>query len=110
MPIDNLSVDANGDLFAAAFPNALKLITEIKNVAGVPVPATVWQIRKGKEEENSSGAGNYLVWKVLEDRETKVLPSGTTTAVHDAKTGRIFLGGVISDHITVCEPLYNTRS
>jgi hypothetical protein len=105
MPIDNLSVDANGDLFAAAFPDALKMVKEMKNVDGVPVPATVWQIRKGTEEEKSSGTVNYLVWKVLEDRESKVLPSGTTTAVHDAKTGRIFLGGVLSDHITVCEPL-----
>ncbi|RDL41400.1 Uncharacterized protein BP5553_01379 [Venustampulla echinocandica] len=111
MPIDNLSIDANGDIFAAAFPDPLKLIKEVKYVTGLPLPSTVWQIRKVSSERDGEGKGkgrgsvNYRVWKVLEDSEGKLLPTGTTTAAHDAKTGRIFLGGVLSEHMTVCEPI-----
>ncbi len=32
--------------------------------------------------------------KVLEDRDGEVLP-GTTTAIHDAKTGRLFLSSKV---------------
>lgn len=115
MPIDNLSVDANGDIFAAAFPDGLGLVEEVKNAAGALLPSTVWQIRKVSSEHDrdrkgkGSGASNYRVWKVLEDKERKVLPSATTVAVHDVKTGRIFLGGVISEHMTVCEPISNVK-
>jgi hypothetical protein len=111
MPIDNLSVDANGDIFAGAFPDALKVMDEVKNATGALLPSTVWQIKKESSESDRNGKGagkrsstdNYRVGKVLEDREGKLLPSGTTTAVHDVKTGKIFLGGVLSEHITVCE-------
>lgn len=111
MPIDNLSVDANGDIFVAEFPQGLKVIQEIKNVVGALLPSTVWQIRRvssehdGKLNDKKGSIGNYRVWKVLEDRDAKVLPNAMTTAVHDAKTGRIFLGGVISEHMTVCDPI-----
>jgi hypothetical protein len=109
MPMDNLSVDANGDIFAAAFPDSLKLVEAVKYASGLIIPSTVWQIRKvvGQSDEGGKGviSGNYRVWKVLEDKEGKVMPSGTTVAVHDAKTGRIFLGAVIGEHMTVCEPI-----
>lgn len=115
MPIDNLSIDTNGDIFAGAFPDSLKLIQEVRNPTGVPVPGTVWQIGKAsrernkngnaREEENGNSTSDYRVWKVLEDKAGKVLPSGMTTAVHDVKTGRIFLGAILSKHITVCEPI-----
>lgn len=110
MPIDNLSVDANGDIFAAAFPDSLKLVEAVKHASGLTIPSTVWQIRKlvaesdERGKEKGSVTGNYRVWKVLEDKEGKVMPSGTTIAVHDAKTGRIFLGAVLGEHMTVCEP------
>ncbi|OBT60735.1 hypothetical protein VE03_09815 [Pseudogymnoascus sp. 23342-1-I1] len=111
MPIDNLSVDANGDIFAAAFPDSLKLIKEVTNPTGLEVPGTVWQIRKVSSERDESVKGegrvigNYRVWKVLEDRDGMSMPSATTVAVHDAKTGRIFLGAVMGGHLTVCEPI-----
>lgn len=111
MPIDNLSIDANGDIFAAAFPDSLKLVEVVKYATDTLLPSTVWKITKvvgGYDEKRSrkaSGTGNYRVSKLLEDREGKVMPSGTTVAVHDAKTGRIFLGAVLGGHLTVCEPI-----
>ncbi|OBT90342.1 hypothetical protein VE02_03323 [Pseudogymnoascus sp. 03VT05] len=111
MPIDNLSVDANGDIFAAAFPDSLKLVEVVKYATDTILPSTVWKITKvvGEHDESgngkASGTGNYRVSKLLEDREGKFMPSGTTVAVHDAKTGRIFLGAVLGGHVTVCEPI-----
>ena len=111
MPIDNLSVDANGDIFAAAFPDSLKLIRVVTQGADLPVPGTVWKIRRvasdreENEKEIGGDTGNYRVWKVLEDRDGKVMPRATTVAVHDTKTGRLFLGSVLGEHLTVCVPI-----
>ena len=61
-------------------------------------PTTVFRIRKPSKGHDAE----YVVEKVLED-DGSVLP-GTTTAVHDAETGRIYLGGVMSAYIAICEP------
>lgn len=108
MPLDNLSVDANGDIFAVAFPDMFKLIKAVNSAAETKVPGTVWRIRRVVSERGkvkASGTGNYHVWKVLEDGEGSVMATGTTVAVHDAKTGRIFLGSVFGEHLTVCDPI-----
>ena len=80
------------------------------NPYGPTGPSAVSRLRKTETE--------YQIEKVVEDKYGEVLP-GTTTAVHDAKSGRLFLSsvcfaevvsillilitGVISPFITVCE-------
>jgi hypothetical protein len=86
--VDNLSEDANGDIFAAVFPKPLEALShfddpELKTYA----TATVLRIRKDKK-----GKGGYIWDKILEDRDRAVL-GGVTTVIHDAKTGRLFLSG-----------------
>ena len=95
-PLDNLSLDANGDLWVAGLPDISRTLAGFDNPLGPAPPSTVFRIHKKAD-------GKYEVDKVLEDAEGQVLPA-TTTAVHDAKTGRIFLSSVISPFITVCEP------
>jgi len=101
--IDNLSVDKNGDIYAACFPQIYKLAGHFKNPFELTAPASIYRIKKvgavakGVEEY---GKG-YQVDLVMEDDGT-VLPVATV-AVHDAETGRVFLGGVMSPYITVCE-------
>lgn len=51
---------------------------------------------------SADGKPEHEVTKVLEDIEAKVLPC-STSAVHDAKTGNIYLGSVTSPFITICE-------
>lgn len=84
MPIDNLSTDKNGDIYAAAFPKPLQLLDSIKDPYHIDTPSTIWRIRK-------SGSG-YEVKKLLEDKEAKIM-GGATTASHDVKTGKLFMGG-----------------
>ena len=83
MPIDNLFVDTTGRIFAAGSPKVMSLIESMDNFTVNP-PSTIWGIEKLGNE--------YKTTKVLEDSEAKVLP-GSTVALHDAKTGRLFLGG-----------------
>jgi len=46
MPLDNLSVDANGDIFAAAFPAVFPLIKSLDEPFTTDVPSTVQRGRR----------------------------------------------------------------
>ncbi|KAK6604178.1 serum paraoxonase arylesterase [Botrytis cinerea] len=98
MPLDNLSIDANGDILAAAFPDVVKAVKSSHN-STIGVPATAFRIRKFDIED---GGWRYVVTKVLEDIEASVL-SGVTSVVHDPKTGRLFLGSITAPFIIVCD-------
>lgn len=95
MPLDNLAVDQNGDIYAAGFPNLLRMLKFFHSPYDNPAPSTILRIRKV--------GTTYEVSKVLEDKEGKIL-SGITTVVHDAKTGRLWLGAVLSPYIVTCDP------
>ena len=84
LSVDNGAVDRDGDIYLAGFPTPLKMLQSAKDPWNAHPPTTVIRLRKEGEE--------YKAEKVLEDGEGKVL-AGATVARHDAKTGRIFLGG-----------------
>jgi arylesterase / paraoxonase len=88
-PIDNLSVDRNGDIYAAAFPKAQELLKSSTKPYKVDAAATVRRIRKTKVDD---GEDTYQIETVIEDRDAKSL-GGVTVVVHDAESGRLFLGG-----------------
>jgi hypothetical protein len=88
MPVDNLSVDENGDLWAAAFPKAPEMSAALADPFNKHPRSTIWRIKK----QNSS----YVVKKMVEDRDTVAI-SGATTAVHDTRTGRLFIGGTFAE-------------
>jgi hypothetical protein len=94
--LDNVSPDANGDLWIATLPDLAKSLPGFDDPLNAKAPAGVIRVHK-------KGDGEYEVEKVLEDDIGEVLPM-TTTVVHDVKTGRLFLSSVISPFITVCEP------
>lgn len=109
MPLDNLSVDSNGDIFAAGIPQSYKWIRTSKAPFDEISPSTVFQIRRiNSKGGQAKGRKNlftseleYQVEKILED-DGSVLP-GSTVAVHDADMGRFFMGGAMSPYITICE-------
>ncbi|KAK0375326.1 hypothetical protein CLIM01_07325 [Colletotrichum limetticola] len=94
--IDNLSVDGKGDIYAAIFPRGIEILQAAKDPLNARPKSAAVRIRK-------EGDGVYVWEKIIEDGLGEVLP-GTTTVVHDAKTGRLFFGGVTSPFIAVCEP------
>ena len=108
LPIDNLSVDESGDIYAATLPKIYIWAESTKDPFNTNPPAAVFRIQKsvrevgGETNRYKETDAIYIVEKVLED-DGSVLP-GATTAVHDASTGRIFLSGVMSPFIAICEP------
>ena len=86
MPVDNLSVDLTGDIYAAAFPKSLKVVEEFRDPYGKGFPSTIWRIRR-------LGSGlDYEATKIFEDGEAKII-QGATVVRHDTKTGRLFIAG-----------------
>jgi len=103
-PVDNISMDNKGELYAAAFPQTYKWSQSSKDPFNVDVPSTIFHIQpagwnKAKKGQPSTKA--YSVEKVFED-DGSTLP-GSTVVVHDARTGRYFMGGAVSPYITICE-------
>lgn len=80
--LDNLSVDKNGDIFAAAFPRGLSVLEAYDDPWNSHAPAAALRLSKNKE-------GEYTVVKTIEDGFGDILPAATTV-IHDAQTGRLF--------------------
>lgn len=95
LPVDNLSVDVEGNIHVAAFPDVaafFKLQTDPENTKNAP--ATVLRISKNN--------GQYEVEKLAEDKDAKSMPT-STSVTHDVQTNRLFMGGILSRGIGICE-------
>ena len=108
LPLDNLSIDKLGNIYAAAFPQVHRWIKSSKNPA-LRSPVAVFQVsraNRGRYGEFSRKAmepytGAYTVLKILED-DGGVL-SGVTAVAHDTEKGRLFLSGVMVPYIMKCD-------
>ncbi|KAJ3934717.1 MAG: hypothetical protein NXY57DRAFT_629154 [Lentinula lateritia] len=98
-PIDNLSIDEEGTVFAAGMPKSLDLWEHTKNSSHL-APVCAWTFSKNTGQGSFYGE-KYKVQKIFEDDGS--IASGATTVVHDAERGRLFMHGVFSHHLTVCE-------
>jgi hypothetical protein len=100
-PIDNISLDADGNLIAAAIPDLIGFVKASEKPYTAVAPATVLSIGGIVDQVRKHG-NDYKISKVVEDNDGKVLP-GISTALHDVKSQRLFLGGVFSPFIGICE-------
>jgi hypothetical protein len=100
-PIDNLWLDADGNLIAAAVPDSITFMKSFTDPYNVVAPATVLMINGIANQLKTLGK-NVKVSKLVEDRDAKSLPS-STVAVHDVKGHKLFLAGISSPFITICE-------
>ena len=104
-PMDNLSEDQDGDIYAAAFPNT-KIMSKFDDPLGpLRPPSAALRIRRGEWNVGKDGKGafEYKIEKIIEDRDGEVLPA-STTVIRDAVTGRLWLSSIVSDFVTVCDP------
>ncbi|KAJ8064737.1 hypothetical protein OCU04_007055 [Sclerotinia nivalis] len=112
-PVDNMSVDENGDIIAASLPQIYKWAQNL-NGRSVKIPTAAVRIRrKGVDFERMMREGmregkdlgkstdGYVVETVVEDDGT--ILSAATVAVHDVRTGKLYLGGVTTPFIMTCE-------
>jgi len=99
MPMGNISVDENGDLFIAAFLNRLQFVA--KSLPNPSVKSASAVVRLSR----NSGAGQFYgekfkLEKIFQD-DGNIANGGTTTAWF-AKDKTLYLSGVNSLHMTVC--------
>jgi arylesterase / paraoxonase len=94
-PVDNLSVDSDGAIWAAGFPKLYIWLESSKRPWEVNPPCSAWKIQtlEGVKGEAEDGEIEYefKIEKMLED-DGSVLP-GATVVVHDAARGTLFFGG-----------------
>ncbi|KAJ3926003.1 MAG: hypothetical protein NXY57DRAFT_780109 [Lentinula lateritia] len=97
--LDNLSLDNNGHLWAAAFPKAQDMVEHLtKNPLHLsPVAAFKISVNTGP---GSFYGEKYAVEKIFENDGTTV--SGSTSVVHDSERGMLFMHGVASHQLVVC--------
>ncbi|CAK5281472.1 unnamed protein product [Mycena citricolor] len=93
-PIDNLSMDENGAVWAAA-PAMLRHIANPSSLS--PSSAHVIAMNTGP---GSFYGEKYTVTKIFED--DGLLAPGTTTVAFDTRRNRLFLHGIAAPHLTVC--------
>ncbi|KZV91865.1 calcium-dependent phosphotriesterase [Exidia glandulosa HHB12029] len=95
LPVDNLAMDKDGVIWAAAFPKAITLATCMQDYTfQCRVPATALSVSKGK------APAPYTVERVFEDNGT--ITSGVTAVVHDAERKRLYMSGAMQQWLTVC--------
>lgn len=81
--VDNLAVDRNGHIYAAAITDPRKFFAALHDPYNKDTPATGLKVVKKAD-------GQFEVSKAIEDGLGEVLP-GATTIVHDAKNDRLFV-------------------
>ncbi|TGO19579.1 hypothetical protein BTUL_0003g00330 [Botrytis tulipae] len=112
-PIDNMSIDENGDIIAASLPQGFKWFQNLHDQS-IQVGAAVVRIRRRgsdfdrlikegvrKEKDLGKSEEGYIVETMVED-DGKIL-TAATAAIHDAKNGKLYLGGITVPFIMTCE-------
>ncbi|CAI7584681.1 unnamed protein product [Penicillium glandicola] len=101
-PIDNLSLDADGNLLAAAIPDSIAFVKSMEDPYRVVAPAAVLAVNGIATQLRKQSGKHCEVSKLVEDGDARWLPT-STVAVQDVESHRLFLAGVTSPFITVCE-------
>lgn len=89
-PTDNLTVDEEGNIYGACFPNVIKLLKKFKDPHNVHAPTTVLKVSHNTDKDRFFGK-KYNVEKVFEDDGTTM--SGATTALWDSGAQQLWLSG-----------------
>jgi len=97
-PIDNLTVDENGDVWVAAFAKPLDTMKNLKNPE-VLSPSAAYKVSLNQGHDAYFGK-KHLVTKVFEDDGT--IAHWITTAAADPRRHQLYLHGIFSKHLVHC--------
>lgn len=89
-PVDNLNMDADGNIWAAGFPNLLKMSGHITKPREKDSPVALVKASKNKGQDAFYGQ-KYVTESVVEDDGTTL--SGLTFAAYDTERHLVFAGG-----------------
>jgi len=96
---DNLSVDDDGVLWAVGMPKFGKSLAKVDNPDRL-APSSIHRVSVNTGEGSFTGK-KYLVEKVIEDDGTLI--SGATAVVHDTRRKKLFIHGISSPHLMICD-------
>ncbi|KAF9526571.1 serum paraoxonase/arylesterase [Crepidotus variabilis] len=98
--VDNLSVDSGGHVWAASIPQAMKTVFEHFEDPTIPAPSSVHHFSINTNPQEIPYGIKYKADKVFEDDGSFV--SGSTSAAFDTERKLLFLTGLCSPHLTIC--------
>jgi len=96
--MDNLSIDKNGAVWAAAFPKMFPILKQMTDI-DAHAPSAVFRLAA------NTGADKFYGTKYILDipwQDNGTLALGSTTFVHDADRKRLITTGVMAPWVTVC--------
>jgi len=97
--LDNVSIDEDGMVWVAALSNLIKTFKDHFPNPQLPSPSSALRVSLNTGQAVFYGH-KFKVEKVFED--SGAIASGVTSVVHDAKRGRLFLHGLSSPQLVVC--------
>ncbi|KAF8329845.1 uncharacterized protein EI90DRAFT_2973517 [Cantharellus anzutake] len=97
-PLDNLTVDENGDVWVAAFVRLFETIKYVLSRGGL-APSAAYKVSLNQGYDAYFGK-KYAVKKVFEDDGT--LANWITTAAADSRRRQLYLHGLFSKHLVRC--------
>ncbi|KAF4620609.1 hypothetical protein D9613_000255 [Agrocybe pediades] len=89
--LDNLSVDSEGFVWAAAFPNIFTLLFKHFSDPSIPSPSSALRFSANPSHGATTGKENLKVERLFEDDGS--VASGITSVVYDAQRKLLFLSG-----------------
>lgn len=99
-PLDNLSIDSEGHVWAAGLPNLLDLMKNFFDNPTIPIPSLALRFSINMGPDAFYGE-KYKVSKIFEDGGG--VASGITTVVYDTQLKKLFLHGLSTSHLTICD-------
>ncbi|KAI5123880.1 hypothetical protein M0805_005697 [Coniferiporia weirii] len=99
-PVDNLSVDQSGAVWATGLPNSLHLTRVHFSDPSVKSPSSALRITLNTGQSKYFGE-KFKVEKIFEDDGN--IASGTTSVAYDSQRKKLYLHGIAAPHLTVCD-------
>ncbi|SPO35427.1 related to serum paraoxonase/arylesterase [Pseudozyma flocculosa] len=100
-PADNLSTDAEGNVYVAVFPKALPILGKyFKDPLNSVIPSAILKISPNTDQDRFYGK-KFKVTKLFED--SGEIFTGATVGVVDSQNKKLFIGGVLSPYIVECQ-------
>ncbi|THH04497.1 hypothetical protein EW145_g5482 [Phellinidium pouzarii] len=99
-PVDNLSVDQSGAVWATGLPNANFLRNVHFSDPSIACPSSALRITLNDGKSQYFGE-KFKVEKMFEDDGQ--VASGTTSVAYDLQRKKLYLHGIAAPHLTVCD-------
>jgi len=100
LPLDNLSVDSNGAVWAAAFPKGFHLLQRFKDITTNAASRAIRITHNPEAAESYLRLPNHKVEKIFED--DGLIAQGSTCVVNYPEKNLLFLNGISANHLTIC--------